>query len=92
MGLARKQAHALARRSSETFCFVQPRVTSCHVTDSNTVLYEAKDISERLRDSLGCKDRCANINFLTYSLTYVHPVSELTTRLENGASHINEYD
>ena len=24
---------------------------------------------QRLRDSLGCKDRCANINFLTYLLT-----------------------
>ena len=27
--------------------------------------------SQRLRDSLGCRDRCANINFLTYLLTYL---------------------
>ena len=26
--------------------------------------------SQRLRDSLGCKDSCANINFLTYLLTH----------------------
>ena len=37
----------------------------------------------RLRDSLGCKDRRANINFLTYLLTYLLIEQHVTNERAN---------
>jgi len=34
-------------------------------------------LAQRLRDSLGCKDCCANTNLLTYLLTYLHTLNHL---------------